>query len=212
MGIGHAKNAEITWRHLPPIPRLILNHMAFVPWDTNPDPCYWAGHDNLITTAMGKDLPEDLGHKFRCGCLTCRRRKTLYELLRRQLNILIKAGAIEPLGRDLHWPHATYRLHVLHSRSGALPRAGSGAAPPQERGNTPPGERGIGVSKEVTKEIGRGSRSPEATTSPAAVDNPEPKIDPSPGLCPHGNPAGLLGGPGTEPRCRQCREAARDAR
>lgn len=110
MGAHHAMSVITTWRHLPDQPRMILVYMALRIPDAHEDPQWWGGHDSLIEFGMGKDLPVDPGHKAKCGCGICKRRRSLHETCRRQIKFLVKVGALEPLARGYRGSAARYRV------------------------------------------------------------------------------------------------------
>lgn len=204
MGQHNAWAVTLNWAHLPANPFKVLIKMALFLPDDHEKPRWFAG-DQMLLEAIGKAVPpwDDSPEAWRA-------RHTGDVLLRRALKQLIAEGALEYRIRPVKGTRPEYWCHWVPQQTVAeyaTDSCGMDNKLLQEPQQTvvPKEKRGEGKKRQE-------NWSPEVTISPAAVDNTPPKINPPPGACPHGNPAGRLGGPGTEPTCPDCRRTTRAAR
>lgn len=195
MGAGNALLVCDHWHHLPANPFKIFIRMSLLILDKDEKPV-WRGGDSYLLQALGRAGLED-ERAIHAADVT----------LRKAIGHLLREGALEYKIRPRKGLRPEYWCHWIPQ--GSLAASARESCESRKDGlRMPQGSLG-------PKEEGGGMRNrdeegePEATTSPAAVDNPKPRPDPSPNLCPHGNPAGRVGGPGTEPTCPECRRATR---
>lgn len=210
MGARNTGVVLANWTHLPDPALRCLMLMAHVIHDDDENPTWFGGREALAHALGRVNLPPDEKHKRDCKCVNCLARKAAFQAVKVAMNQLIQAGAASLVVTPRAGRRAEYRMHlgVGHAYS-----SGVGDAYPQ--GYDSPTAEGYATPtpKELRKEPQRntrgGKKSPEVPISLGAVENPPPKIDPSLPLCPHGNPATRIGGPGTEPTCPECRRATR---
>lgn len=213
MGIGNVKTVIANWSGLPHTAFRLMIQMAVTIHDEDPDPV-WRGKWERLTVVLDRKVPDNPRHPRACRCDVCKARNAAYEAVKHAVEHLTRAGALELAVHPRAGQKAEYRVNLRGTPCPPVqgipsPAVQGTPCPPAWGTACPPKEDVKGAPTGIPE---RNNGEPQSGTSPAPVENPPPKIDPSPALCPHGNPAGRLGGPGTEPICRQCREAARDAR
>lgn len=179
MGAGNVALVYTRWLHLPDRPFRLLAYMALVTLDDDDPPRYWAGREPLAA-ALGRIVPDEPDPADRTPrAEEFRRMRTAdFQAVKNALRPLFEAGAVVVDASPGPRRNAVYRLALGGPMGKASPtEQGRPGLPTGKASPTEQGRAGLPPMRIDEEEEHGGTRSPQVTTSPEAVDNRSREIE-----------------------------------